>query len=196
VTLTEPSDCYEVLQVSRNATPLIVTKAYRVLAALYHPDNAETGNAEAFTRLVEAHGILTDPIRRAAYDRERFGACAASTVQSGVGNDPRATEVLYRNERELRRFVLLALYTARRNRPSNPAMPLGILAELFGSSIDEMQFTIWYLRGKKLIETRDDGVAITVSGVDHVEALGWNQDGLFKPLPSHSPLQQADESDG
>jgi curved DNA-binding protein CbpA len=187
VTLTEPSDCYEVLQVSRNATPLIVTKAYRVLAALYHPDNAETGNAEAFTRLVEAHGILTDPIRRAAYDRERFGACAASTVQSGFGNDPRATEVLYRDERELRRFVLLALYTARRNRPSNPAMPLGILAELF---------TIWYLRGKKLIETRDDGVAITVSGVDHVEALGGNQDGLFKPLPSHSPLQQADGSDG
>jgi curved DNA-binding protein len=196
VTASELPDYFEVLQVHRNATPLIITKAYRVLAALYHPDNIETGNAEAFQQLVEAHGVLTDPIRRAVYDRERFGACPDSRVPSGFASDTRAPEVLYRDERELRRVVLFTLYTARRNRPSNPATSLGVLAELFGASVDEMQFTLWYLRGKKFIETQDDGVAITVAGVDHVEAVSGDGDDLLRPLPSHSTVQQAHEAGG
>lgn len=45
---------YEVLQVSRAAQPLIITKAYRLLAAFYHPDNKETGDSEAFHNVVAA----------------------------------------------------------------------------------------------------------------------------------------------
>jgi hypothetical protein len=52
------------------------------------------------------------------------------------------------------------------------------LLELFGCSADEVQFTLWYLRGKKFIETQDDGVAITVAGVDHVETTGAGRDSL------------------
>src|SRR5215468_1121634 len=37
-------DYYEALQISRAAQSLIVTKAYRLLAAFYHPDNKETGD--------------------------------------------------------------------------------------------------------------------------------------------------------
>lgn len=62
----ELPDYYEVLQISRNAQPLIVTKAYRPLAAYYHPDHKETGDAEAFTPVVEAYRVLSDPVRRAA----------------------------------------------------------------------------------------------------------------------------------
>lgn len=190
---TESPDYYEVLQLSRNATALIVTKAYRLLAALYHPDNTETGDAEAFRLIVEAHGVLADPIRRAAYDRERFGPLADSAARRELPGDTRAADVLYRDERELRHLVLVALYTARRSRPGYPAVPMVGLLELFGCSIDEVQFTLWYLRGKKFIETQDEGVAITVAGVDHVEALGGERDGLSLPAAPHPRMLPSDQ---
>jgi curved DNA-binding protein len=185
--VNESPDYYEVLQLSRNATALIVTKAYRLLAALYHPDNSETGDAEAFRLIVEAHGVLADPVRRAAYDRTRFGVPTETMTRVEAAADLRATEVLYRDERELRHHVLLALYTARRSRPDRPAVPLMVLLELFGCTIDEVQFTLWYLRGKKFIETHDDGVAITVAGVDHVEAVNGDRDGLSSSSPAAYP---------
>jgi curved DNA-binding protein CbpA len=187
---SESPDYYEMLQISRNATALIVTKAYRLLAALYHPDNKETGDEEAFRRLVEAHAVLADPVRRAAYDRERFGATTASTTHGELPSDAPASDAQYRDERELRQLVLLALYTTRRNRPSSPAISLMVLLELLGCSVDEVQFTLWYLRGKKFIETHDDGAAITVAGVDHVEMVS-DRDGISLPLGSRRPMLEA-----
>ena len=59
---TELPDYYETLQVSRTAQPFIINKAYRLLAAVYHPDNRETGNQEAFRlvldRAVEKGDVL------------------------------------------------------------------------------------------------------------------------------------------
>jgi curved DNA-binding protein CbpA len=187
----EVPDHYETLQINRNASALVVTKVYRLLAALYHPDNKETGNAEAFRQLAEAHSVLADPVRRASYDRERFGASADGTGPCGSPGDPRVTEVLYRDEWELRQLVLLALYTTRRSRPNKPAVPLMVLLELFGCSVDEVQFTLWYLRGKKFIETQDDGVAITVTGVDHVETVSADREGLSLPGGSHRRMLEA-----
>src|SRR5262249_62158130 len=89
--------------------------------------------------------------------------------------------MLYGNEQELRNLILLALYAARRSRPSNAVVPIMGLLELFGCSIDEVQFTLWYLRGKKFIEQQDDGVAITVAGVDHVETLERDRDPVALP---------------
>lgn len=62
------------------------------------------------------------------------------------------------------------LLDVRRNRPSQPDLPLMVLGELLGCSVGEAQFTLWYLRGKRLIEQTDDGWAITVAGVDCVDA--------------------------
>ena len=164
-------DYYEVLQVSRRAHPLIIAKAYRLLAAFYHPDNPETGNKDHFVTVVEAYGVLSDPVRRAMYDRRLFGA-AGSHGESGdeavrtLGRSGPAIE----DERDLRDSLLQALYTIRRNQPGSPGLSLTMLAELLGSSIESMQFTLWYLRGKKLIDAVDDGnFAITVLGVDCIE---------------------------
>lgn len=190
-TVTETPDHYETLQINRNASPLVVTKVYRLLAALYHPDNKDTGDAETFRRLAEAHTILADPVSRATYDRERFGALATIPSASVAPSDAQATEVLYRDECELRHLVMLALYTSRRSRPSNPAVPLMVLLELFGCSIDEVQFTLWYLRGKKFIETLDDGVAITVTGVDHVETVAGERDGQALSAGSQRRMLEA-----
>jgi hypothetical protein len=61
-------DCYEVMQLSPNADPDTISRVYRILAARYHPDNAETGNSEMFLRLSEAYQILSNPEKRALYD--------------------------------------------------------------------------------------------------------------------------------
>lgn len=66
-------DHYAVLGVSPDASPEQIVRAYRRLARLIHPD-ADTGNpaaAERFERLAAARDVLTDPVRRAAYDRSR-----------------------------------------------------------------------------------------------------------------------------
>jgi predicted transcriptional regulator len=63
------------------------------------------------------------------------------------------------------------LYSIRRNRPYKPGLPLLVISEVLGTSIETAQFTLRYLRGKKLIEiTDDDDTAFTVAGVDYVEA--------------------------
>ena len=61
-------DCYEVMQLSRNADAETISRVYRLLASRYHPDNRETGDSEKFIRLSGAYRILNDPERRARYD--------------------------------------------------------------------------------------------------------------------------------
>jgi len=80
---------YEMLQVSRAAQPLIITKAYRLLAAFYHPDNKETGDREAFHNVADAYRVLCDPVRRAAYDRDTFDTSSPPPSNGG----PRGREL-------------------------------------------------------------------------------------------------------
>lgn len=160
---------YELLQVSRSAQLMIITKAYRLLAAFYHPDNKETGDREAFHDVVTAYRVLCDPVRRAAYDRETFDT-VPPPLRNGGAPERELSERRTEDERDLRRQLLQALYNIRRTEPHRPSLPLMVIPELFGCSIDEAQFTLWYLRGKKFIEMTDDGMAITVAGVDYVES--------------------------
>ena len=175
---------YEVLQVSRAAQPLIITKAYRLLAAFYHPDNKETGDREAFQNVVTAYRVLCDPVRRAAYDRETFHA---PSPPNGGLLEQELSERRTEDERDLRRQLLQALYNMRRAEPHHPSLPLMVIPELFGCSIDEAQFTLWYLRGKKFIEMTDDGMAITVAGVDYVESHELGPGGGTPPDPALGP---------
>ncbi|HEX5853966.1 MAG TPA: molecular chaperone DnaJ [Solirubrobacteraceae bacterium] len=66
-----PRDPYEVLGVERDAPEQQVKKAFRGLARELHPDvNAHDPDAEEkFKEAAEAYEILSDPERRATYDR-------------------------------------------------------------------------------------------------------------------------------
>jgi molecular chaperone DnaJ len=68
---TAPRDPYEVLGVPRDAAEQEVKKAFRRLARELHPDvNAHDPQAEEkFKEAAEAYEILSDPERRATYDR-------------------------------------------------------------------------------------------------------------------------------
>lgn len=44
--------------------------SYRFLAAMYHPENNETGDAEKFRIVTEAWRTLSDADKRAAYDMD------------------------------------------------------------------------------------------------------------------------------
>ncbi|NOZ64194.1 MAG: molecular chaperone DnaJ [Caldiserica bacterium] len=64
-------DYYEVLGVPRDASIDDIKKAYRKLALQYHPDRNQ-GNKEAeekFKEISEAYAVLSDPQKRAQYDR-------------------------------------------------------------------------------------------------------------------------------
>lgn len=59
---------YEVLQISRHATPDEIKRAYRRLTLVRHPDAG--GSTEAMRELLEAYRILSDPRLRQDYDRK------------------------------------------------------------------------------------------------------------------------------
>jgi len=179
----------------------MLTKAYRLLAALYHPDKRDTGDTEKFLKLAEAYRVLSDPLRREAYDRETFGGADAPFHRSVDAAAIPAVNVddVVDNENQLRQSLLQVLYNMRRNHPQKPGLALMTLAELLGCSIDLMQFTLWYLRGKKLIDTVDDGnVAITVLGVDHIEAAASQRgrtERLLSMLPHEPQIAVGYEAD-
>lgn len=82
-------DYYVVLGVARDAQVVEIKKAYRELAVKYHPDR-NAGDSEAEERFKEAsqaYAVLSDPEKRARYDR--FGHQGVDG-QSFSGFDPTA----------------------------------------------------------------------------------------------------------
>ncbi len=62
-------DCYGILQVHPKAEKEVIDAAYRRLAAKYHPDVSHVSDAsERMKQINTAYEVLSDPIKRAAYN--------------------------------------------------------------------------------------------------------------------------------
>ena len=89
--MPELRDLYEILEIERGASEEDIKKAYRKLARQYHPDNKETGDEEKFKVVNLANEVLSNPQKRAAYDRYgmsglRGAATGASQFDFGFGD--------------------------------------------------------------------------------------------------------------
>ena len=185
---------YQLLQVNRDAHGTIIRYAYRFLAAMYHPDNTETGDADKFRTITEAFRTLSDEGKRAAYDLSLppegvapagGGAGGASGAQAprastakGLGKnlDHLKSGVSW-NEIELRLAILQILLDARKRRPkTGGANPKIIMDCLDTDDMEGVEFAMWYLREKGYIEMGERLFMISAEGVDYiVEQLSKTQ---------------------
>jgi molecular chaperone DnaJ len=79
------ADYYELLRVRRDASADDIKKAFRQLARQLHPDtNPDPEAAERFKQVAQAYEVLSDPEKRARYDR--FGE--AGVGAGAGGGDP------------------------------------------------------------------------------------------------------------
>ncbi len=141
---TVAGDYYEILQVSPRADQGIIERAYRLLAKRYHPDNGQSGDAVKFGSLTEAYQTLSDPEKRATYDKEHRSGCLLS--------DP-----LYFNippsggleaEKKVYQALLSILYVARRRDVMKAGVGIVHLERLVGLPSKELEFHLWYLKEK------------------------------------------------
>ena len=82
-------DYYEVLGVAKDASEADIKRAYRKLAAQYHPDvNHEPGAEARFKEINEANEVLSDPDKRARYDQFGFAGVDPNFNPNAAGGNP------------------------------------------------------------------------------------------------------------
>lgn len=77
-------DYYEVLGLAKGASKDEVKKAFRKLAAQYHPDK-KTGDEAKFKEISEAYAVLGDEKKKAEYDAYGHAFSGATGGQQGFG---------------------------------------------------------------------------------------------------------------
>jgi curved DNA-binding protein len=157
-------DFYELLQISPNADGETIHRVYRYLAARFHPDNSETGDAARFQLVKAAYDVLSSPMHRREYDVKRQGMPVQPLSSSMDFMDQLDGEI------NRRMAVLAVLYYHRRMNPHSPDVSLAEIEKRMGFPRDYLDFTLWYLSRKKYINKADNAdYSLTAEGVDFVE---------------------------
>ena len=160
-------DCYEVLQVSRHADTDTIRRVFHGLAQRFHPDNNATGDERRFRQVVDAHGILSDPVKRAAHDAQLANE---DKTRFRIFESLESTEGVQAEIRK-RQGILRLLYGRRLTESNDPAMRGRDFAEMLGCPFEHLEFALWYLREQRCIHRADNNkFEITCHGVEAFEA--------------------------
>jgi molecular chaperone DnaJ len=167
---------YERLGVAPTASPAEIRAAYRAVARRLHPDTGSAAGAAEMAAVNEAWRVLSDPGRRALYDRS-LAAGAAVAPPSAPGRDESADRVdeVSPASRSGGRFpiwpfvalfvlaVIFIVTTGGLSDDPQPPTPDNLIVA--GSCVD-------VLAGGDAVEVACDGahdaVAVTVVGFDQV----------------------------
>ena len=78
---------YDILGVSRDASPDEIKKSYRKLSLKYHPDrNPDPSATEKYKAINEAYEVLSDAQKKQQYDMElQFGGGFPGGMNGGLG---------------------------------------------------------------------------------------------------------------
>ncbi len=68
--MTDVADLYDLLEVAPHARPAVIEAAFGVLREHAARDAGDEG-VRTLVAINRAHAVLADPLRRAAYDRDR-----------------------------------------------------------------------------------------------------------------------------
>ncbi|HLG95090.1 MAG TPA: DnaJ domain-containing protein [Bryobacteraceae bacterium] len=161
-----PVNYYDLLQISPQAEPETIERVYRLLAARYHPDNQETGDAERFRLIQEACDVLRNPACRKEYDRQ-FESSAAKPLSIFLGKE--FTDGIDA-EAKIRIGVLCLLYSKRRANPDYAALSLLDMENIMAFPRERLLFALWYLKAKRYVLQDDrSSFIISAEGVDYLE---------------------------
>lgn len=161
------TDLYELLEISPNANSETIERMFRHFASRYHPDNQQTGDATRFHEIVEAHNILRDPVKRAAYDLQHQDHSALSRETAEDAKNPKTIE----RDVVIQEKLLALLYVRRRRDVNQPGIGDSELETLSGCPREHLEFHLWYLKAKGWIAKTENGTyAITAEGVDRANA--------------------------
>lgn len=165
--MAHETDYYEVLEISRRADMDAVHRVFRMMAARFHPDNPESGDAGRFDRLRRAYDVLSNVVLREQYDVDL----------ETRGDQPlpifRKKEFVTGVEAEMNRRlgILSLLYIRRRTSEFDPGMSLLEFEKLMAFPREHLKFTLWYLLSKGCVQREENtDYSLTAEGVDYVEA--------------------------
>lgn len=161
------TDFYEILQISRNADSETIHRVYRIMASRFHPDNPRTGDPERFQLLRTAYQVLSDPSRRAEYDRSYVWAETHTMPVFEVKEFVDGVD----GEKNRRLGILSLLYHRRRLSEFRPGISVLDLEQRMGLPREYLNFTLWYLKAKGYVCYEDNSdYGLTPDGVDYLEA--------------------------
>src|SRR5258706_4327586 len=177
-------DWYEILGVAPDANDETIKRVFHLVASRSHPDNQDSGDLDRFLKVKTAFEVLSDTQRRKAFDeelrahnKEPLPVFLSREFADGVGG-----------EHNRRLGMLCLLYNQRKLNPVVPSLSVLQLERLMFMPREHLEFTVWYLRQKKLVQTDDrSSLTITSEGIDYVEDHLPREETVQKLLKAGDP---------
>jgi len=170
--------------VSPDATDESIKRVFHLVASRFHPDNQDSGDLDRFLKVKTAFEVLSDEKRRKDFDeelrihnKEPLPVFLSREFTNGVSG-----------EHNRRLGMLCLLYNQRKLNPIVPSLSILQLERLMFMPREHLEFTVWYLKQKKLVGVDDrSSLTITSEGIDFVEDNLPQEETVQKLLKAGDP---------